>query len=124
MSPRHQRWLLKLGEYFNSIHNIEEHNLSMITIQSVDKNLFDHFPIKEEIVNKYKTQIILTNNKTYESKTLHGKRIIYIAECYFNTMGDIFRNYITKGKQAHIQDFRIILTNVGCLNSRLTIESF
>lgn len=134
MSPRHQRWLLKLGEYdfeieyikgkenrvadflsrlenkkdennlkdtesnLNLIHNIEEDNVSMITIHSADENLLDHFPIKEEIVNKYKTQIILTNNKTEESKTLHGKRIIYIAECDFNVMGDIFRNYITKGK--------------------------
>lgn len=60
--------------------------------------MHDHFYIKEEIVNKYKTQIIITNNKVEEMKILHGKRIIFIAEANFREVGDIFRKYITKGK--------------------------
>lgn len=136
MSPRHQRWLLKLGEYdfeidyikgkenrvadflsrletvnrtneqensdntsnFNTINNIENDNVSIETIHSADEELHDHFYIKEEIVNKYKTQIIITNNKVEEMKILHGKRIIFIAEADFRGMGEIFRKYITKGK--------------------------
>ena len=141
MSPRHQRWFLKLGEYdFNIeyikgkenkvadflsriekdneddtisdkvqnsennselriINNIEDDDdVSMITIHSADENLQDHFFIKEEIVNKYRTQIILTNDKVQEIKHLHNKRIIFIAESDFHEMGEIFRKYITKGK--------------------------
>lgn len=140
MSPRHQRWLLKLGEYdfvieyikgkenkvadflsrieksneedktnpqeslrneinFNNVNNHEENdNVSMVTVHSAEENLHDHFFIKEEIVNKYKTQIILTNNKVQEFKEIHGKRIIFIAECDLIHMGEIFRKYIGKGK--------------------------
>lgn len=149
MSPRHQRWLLKLGEYdfnieyikgkenqvadflsriennvdviqekgeceassttnfsqnsenesdSNLVNNIENDDASMITIHSAEENLQDHFYIKEEIVNKYKTQIILTNNKVEEVKIVHGKRIIFIAETDFDVMGEIFRKYIAKGK--------------------------
>lgn len=142
MSPRHQRWLLKLGEYdfeieyikgkenrvadflsrienaneekdgnrenirknsdnesdLNIIDNIEDDDVSMVTVHSAEENLHDHFYIKEEIVNKYRTQIILTDNKVEEMKILHGKRIIFIAEADFNRMGEIFRKYINKGK--------------------------
>lgn len=144
MSPRHQRWLLKLGEYqfeieylkgkenkvadflsriensedtiseeaggkntkvektdivnFFSVNNIED-DVTMATVHSADEELGDNFFIKEEIVNKYKTQIILTNNKIEEFKEVHGKRIIFIAESDFNTMGEIFRRYISKGKK-------------------------
>lgn len=137
MSPRHQRWLLKLGEYqfdieylkgrenkvadfLSRIENSEdtiseemegknteilkflvnniEDNESMATVHSAEEDLGDHFSIKEEIVNKYKTQIILTNNKIEELKIIHGKRIIFIAESDFEEMGNIFKRYITKGK--------------------------
>lgn len=149
MSPRHQRWLLKLGEYqFNieyikgkenrvadflsriennedvikdkeegentskaqSLQNLEDYecnvniidnlddDVSMETVHSAEENLHDHFYIKDEIVNKYKTQIILTNNKIEELKRLHGKRIIFVSEYDFDRMSDIFRKCITKGK--------------------------
>lgn len=135
MSPRHQRWLLKLGEYDFNIeylkgkenqvadflsrieNNLEanqqnsednrssseilenlEDNATVATIHSAEEDLHDHFYIKEEIVNKYKTQIILTNNKTEELKILHGKRIIFVAESDFEEMGNIFKRFITKGK--------------------------
>lgn len=141
ISPRHQRWLLKLGEYqfeidylkgkenrvadflsrledsdltnktenergneykdnisdINMIANIED-NLSTSTVHSAEENLHNHVYIKEEIVNKYKTQIIITDSKTDEYKTIHGKSIIFIAKHDFPTMGDIFRRYIHKGK--------------------------
>lgn len=136
LSPRHQRWLLKLGEYdceieylkgkenkvadflsrlendenrenikedmedntsdLNIIGNIEESDCDA-TIHSTEENINDHFYIKDEIVNKHKTQIILTNNKVEEMKMLHNKRIIFIAESDFDNMGEIFRKYLTKG---------------------------
>jgi len=137
ISPRHQRWLLKLGEYqfeidylkgkenrvadflsrledndytynenndkessINTIANMEdeEDNTSIATIHSAEENLHDHFFIKEELVNKYKTQIIITNCKTEEYKTVNNKRIIFIAKHDFSTMGEIFKRYINKGK--------------------------
>ncbi|XP_037921415.1 ubiquitin-like-specific protease 1 [Hermetia illucens] len=69
----------------------------MTTIHSAQEELLDHIPIKEEIVNKYRTQIILTNNKTIELEIIHNKRIIYIAEYDFENLGEIFRKYIKKG---------------------------
>ena len=139
MSPKHQRWLLKLGEYqfeieylkgrenkvadflsriknsedtisekeggestdiskFFPVDNIEGDDTSMVTIHSAEEELGDYFYIKEEIVNKYKTQIILTNNKVEEMRIINGKTIIFVAESDFNEMGNIFRKYITKGK--------------------------
>lgn len=140
LSPRHQRWLLKLGEYNFDIEylkgrnnkvadflsrlvptknadesvkrtesrtnsysdlgvflNVEEEDVTMATKHSADEELLDHIPIKEEIVNKYKTQLILTNNKTKELQILHNKRIIFIAEYDFENLHDILRRYIKKG---------------------------
>lgn len=141
LAPRHQRWLLKLGEYkfeieylkgkenrvadflsriehaeedikegnkeetdtnsysdLGVLFNIEnDEDLTMATIHSAEEELLDHIPIKEEVVNKYKTQIILTNNKTQEMEVIHKKRIIYIAEYDFDNLHDIFRRYIKKG---------------------------
>lgn len=141
LAPRHQRWLLKLGEYqfeieylkgkenkvadfLSRIEHTEEGNIepidtenftnsysdlgvlfniedndevTMATNHSAHEELLDHIPIKEEIVNKYKTQIILTNNKTKEIEIVHKKRIIYIAEYDFGILHDIFRRYIKKG---------------------------
>ena len=70
----------------------------MATIHSAEEELGDYFFINDGIVNKYKTQIILTNNKVEEFKEIHGKRIIFIAENDFEHMGEIFRRYISKGK--------------------------
>lgn len=83
---------------FNTINNIEDDNISMATAHSAEENLQDHFYIKEEIVNKYKTQIVLTNNKTEELKILHGKRIVFIAENDFGILDEIFKKYVSKGK--------------------------
>ncbi|XP_037915147.1 sentrin-specific protease 1-like [Hermetia illucens] len=58
----------------------------MATIHSAEEELLDHIPIKEEIVDKYKTQLILTNNKTQEIEIIHKRRIIYIAEHDFENL--------------------------------------
>lgn len=140
LSPRHQRWLLKLGEYDFQIEylkgkenkvadflsrikttdeNIKEDNpdnmtqdysdlgilfnieddqqSTLATIHSAPEELQNYIPIKEEIVNKYRTQLILTNNKTEEFKTYHGKRIIFIAEHDFENLEEILTKYIKKG---------------------------
>lgn len=83
----------------NNINNVEDEEDSIATMHSAEEELGDHFYIKDEIVNKYKIQIILTNNKIEEMKMLHGKRIIFVSEYDFNTMGDIFRKYIIYQKE-------------------------
>lgn len=150
LSPRHQRWLLKLGEYqfeieylkgkqnkvadflsriehnedvnfekegsviHTDLPNIEnftlkesdsqlelfniEEDTTGATIHSAEEDLLDHIPIKEDIVNKYKTKLILTNNKNKEIETIFGRRIIYIAEYEFNNLEDILKRFIKKGK--------------------------
>lgn len=149
LSPRHQRWLLKLGEYdcdieylkgkenkvadflsrlennentenirednnsdLNLIGNIEEESECNATIHSTEENLNDHFLIKEGIVNLYKTQIILTNNKTEEMRMLHNKRIIFIAESDFDNMEEIFRKYVTKGLIGIYSELSMQLYNI------------
>lgn len=135
LSPRHQRWLLKLGEYqfeieylkgkenrvadfLSRIENTDEKvnereddkdsieslnifnmedNVTMATVHSAEEELLDHIGIKEGIVNVYKTQIILTNNKTLEMENILDRRIIYIAEYDFDNLNDILRRYIKKG---------------------------
>lgn len=75
----------------------ENDTSTLATIHSAEEELQDHIPIKEEIGNKYKTQIILTANKTCKVEIIHRKRIIYIAECDFDNLGEILRKFITKG---------------------------
>lgn len=45
-------------------------------IHSQEKELNDHFPILENVVNRFLTQIILTNNKVKESAIVDEKRKI------------------------------------------------
>ena len=104
-SQRNQRWLLKLQEYNFEIEylkgkenkvadflsrlentpkinedNDSESNMELTeTIHSVEEQHLDHIGIKEEIVNKYKTQLILTYSIiTNEIEILHERRIIYL----------------------------------------------
>lgn len=76
--------------------NIEDDE-TMATVHSAEEDLLDHIIIKEEIVNKYKTQLILTNDKTEELETILGRRIIYIAEHYLDNLEDLLKKYINKG---------------------------
>lgn len=123
-SQRNQRWILKLQEYnfdieylqgkenkvadfLSRIENspkINEHNSSdsnmdlSETIHSTDEQLLDHIGIKEEIVNKYKTQLILTYNPEEEFETRHGRRIIKINPLNEEiNIADILKRYIKSG---------------------------
>lgn len=125
-SQRTQRWLLKLQEYQfdieylkgkenkvadflsrmppeQNIDQIEESSdgepSDMATIHSEQEQQLDHFPIKETIVNLYKTQLILTNEDRPECETIHGNRIININLTKSDEeLIEIFKEYIGKGK--------------------------
>lgn len=103
-SQRNQRWILKLQEYSFDIEylqgkdnkvadflsriensppindeNSSESNMDLSdTIHSVEEQLLDHIGIKDEIVNKYKTQMIITYNPKIEFEVVHNRKIIYI----------------------------------------------
>lgn len=122
-SQRHQRWLLnlqefnyeigylqgkenKVADYLSRLENTEKidvknnsnSNLAMSdtdTIHSVDEQQLDHIGIRDEIVNKYKTQIILTYSPSEEIKTINKRKIIEINPLdYDNLIKDILKRHI------------------------------
>lgn len=83
--------------------NFEIDNMSTDnnTIHSQEEEQNDHFAILDTVVNRFYTQIILTNNKTKEIEILNNKRIIYInsEDIQKERLLDIFRRFIKrKGK--------------------------
>ncbi|XP_055386936.1 putative uncharacterized protein DDB_G0286901 [Condylostylus longicornis] len=47
----------------------------MAAVHSAEEELGDYIGIKEEIVNKYRTQIIITNNKIKETETILAQEV-------------------------------------------------
>lgn len=123
-SQRNQRWILKLQEYNFDIEylqgkenkvadflsriensppindqNSSESNMDMSeTAHSTEEQLLDHIGIKEDIVNKYKTQLILNYNPNQEMETKYGRRIIYInPQNNEEIIVDILKRFIKSG---------------------------
>ena len=104
MTSRHQRWLLQLQELDYDItylkgkdnevadflsrqetaqlinkDNKEESNFKITdTKHSASEEELTYFYIKDDIVNKYKTQIIITYTATDNINIQHGRKIIEI----------------------------------------------
>ena len=82
------------GSLYNNVDNED-----LDTVHSQEEDLHNHFPILESVVNRFKTQIILTNNKEEEIKFVFKNRKIYINEDDINNnLADILRRYIKKGR--------------------------
>lgn len=74
-------------------------DLDLETIHSQAEDLNDHIPILDTVVNRFRTQLILTNNKTKETEICHKNRKIYISsDDIKHNLADILRRYIKPGK--------------------------
>ena len=73
----------EINNVFEINENSEENNDNVsiaATIHSQEENLQVHIPIMETIVNRFKTQLIITDNFTNEFETIHNNRRIYINQ--------------------------------------------
>lgn len=69
------------------------------TRHSVDEQLLDHIGIRDEIVNKYKTQLILTYSPNNELEKIHGRRIIQINPASDQEIiKNVLKRYISSGR--------------------------
>jgi hypothetical protein len=86
-----------LNSEISIANNVDENDLD--TIHSQEEDLNDHFPILDTVVNRFKTQIFLTNNKTKEFEKQNNNRKIYInSDDINNNLFDILRRYIKPGR--------------------------
>lgn len=124
-SQRNQRWILKLQEFNFEIEylqgkenkvadflsriensppinndNSSESNMDLSeTRHSVEEQLLDHIGIREEVVNKYKTQLILTYSPSKELEIVHGRRIIQVnPQNDQDSIKNILKEYIKSGR--------------------------
>ncbi|CAD7091435.1 unnamed protein product [Hermetia illucens] len=101
------------------------------TIHSGEEDQNDLIPIKEGIVNLYKTQIVILNKKKKESETINKRRKIYIDKTDINNKNlvkDILRRYIpekgTVGIHCELSDsesnkIQLIIVSLYSNNSNL-----
>lgn len=69
------------------------------TIHSQLEESQNHIPILDTVVNRFKTQLILTDNKTREVMNVHGNRKIYISSSDLeNDLESILLRNLEKGK--------------------------
>lgn len=71
------------------------------TIHLQEENLNNHIPILDSVVNRFKAEIILSNNKVKQVEVKHNNRKVYInSEDLENNLSDILRRHIKPGKIA------------------------
>lgn len=114
-----QRWRIKLNEYDYEIdyvrgkdNNVADflsrleihHNdneTDMATIHSAIEDVGDHIPIADRIVNTYRTQIHLVENKNHEitSKYKVVRQLLISKKDLRNDnyLNDVLRRFVTKG---------------------------
>lgn len=70
------------------------------TIHSQESEQNDYFPILTTVVNRFQTQIILTDHKTEDLKIVNNNKKIFIStrDIETNYMSDLFRRHITHGR--------------------------
>lgn len=87
----------------NEIRNIEDYDnrndSTAATIHSQCEDLNDHIPILDTVVNRFKIQLILVENKDKESETVFGNTRIFIERSDLpNNIENITTKYNLKGK--------------------------
>lgn len=81
----------------DSLYNNIESQIDTVHSQEEEGN--DHIPILDTVVNRFKTQIILTDEKTKDIDIKHGNRKIYINSYDLeHGLDDILRRNIEKGR--------------------------
>lgn len=74
-------------------------SMSNETIHSTNEDINNHIPILDTVVNRFKTQIILTDNKEKEFDVRYNNRKIYLNSTDIeNNLTDILRRYVKPGK--------------------------
>lgn len=97
--------------------NIEDLNdnesMEISTVHSQEEQLNDHIPILDTIVNRFKTQIIICNEKILEFEEKLGNRRIFIERRDIpDNISDIVKKYIRNGKTAIYSDIEDSSYNV------------
>lgn len=80
----------------NSMYNNVDEGATM---HSQQEDTHNHIGILDTIVNRFRTQLILTDNKTTEMRNVFGNRKIYINSTdLMNNLDDILLRNLEKGK--------------------------
>lgn len=95
----------------NHVDDLDSSNFSMenhvddltlpdnATVHSESEQLLDHYPIRDTIINHYKTQLILTNEVKDDCEMIHGNRRINVnLTLRDDQISNLLKRYIVKGK--------------------------